>query len=129
MQDRPTANELAEAVREFLRTDVFPELQDPRARFRMLVAMNALGMLERELVQEEPLLRAEQERLARLLGSERAAPGSLEDLKHRVVELHRDLAARIRSGEVPEGTLGLLKQTVEDKLKVASPRYLERYDQ
>ncbi len=128
MQDRPTASELTEAVREFLRADVFPELQDPRARFRMLVAMNALGILERELVQEEPLLRAEHERLARLLGKERATPSSLEELKKQVTELNWDLVERIRSGEVPEGTFGVLKRTIEEKLRVASPRYLERYD-
>jgi hypothetical protein len=128
MQDRPTASELTEAVREFLRADVLPGLQDPRARFRMLVAMNALGILERELVQEEPLLRAEHERLARLLDKDRAMPDSLEELKHRVAELNWDLVERVRSGEVPEGTFGLLKQTIEDKLKIASPRYLDRYD-
>ena len=128
MQDRPTASELAEAVREFLKTSILPELQDPRTRFRTLVAMNALGILERELVQEEPLLRVEHERLARLLGREQATPISLEELEERVTDLNRVLAERIRSGVVPEGTFGLLKQTVEDKLKVASPRYLERYD-
>lgn len=128
MQDRPTASELTEAVREFLRVDVLPGLQDPRARFRMLVAMNALGILERELVQEEPLLRAEHERLTRLLDKDRAMPDSLEELKHRVAELNWDLVERVRSGEVPEGTFALLKQTIEDKLKIASPRYLERYD-
>jgi len=128
MQDRPTASELTEAVREFLKNSIFPELQDQRTRFRTLVAMNALGILERELMQEEPLLRVEHERLARLLDKERATPGSLEELEKQVTELNRGLAERIRSGEVPEGTFGLLKQTVEDKLKVASPRYLERYD-
>jgi hypothetical protein len=128
MQDRPTASELTEAVREFLRADVLPGLQDPRARFRMLVAMNALGILERELVQEESLLQVEHERLARLLDKDRTMPDSLEELKHRVVELNWDLVERVRSGEVPEGTFGLLKQTIEDKLKIASPRYLERYD-
>jgi hypothetical protein len=90
--------------------------------------MNALGILERELVQEEPLLRVEHERLARLLGREQATPSSLEELEERVTDLNRVLAERIRSGVVPEGTFRLLKQTVEDKLKVASPRYLERYD-
>ncbi len=128
MQDRPTASELTEAVREFLKADVFPELQDPRASFRMLVAMNALGILERELVQEEPLLRAEHERLARLLGKERATPSSLEELKKQVTGLNWDLVECIRSGEVPEGTFGVLKRTIEEKLRVASPRYLERYD-
>lgn len=121
MQDLPTANELVEAVREFLRADVLPELQGPRARFRTLVAMNALGILERELVHEESLLRAEHERLARLLGRERATPDSLEALKRRVAELNRDLAERIRSGEVPECTFGLLKQNVEDQAQGGEP--------
>ena len=94
----------------------------------MLVAVNALGILERELEQEELLLRAEYERLARLLDEGGAIPGSLEELRYRVADLNRDLSERIRSGEVPEGAFGLLKQTVEEKLKIANPRYLERYD-
>lgn len=128
MQDRPTANELLEAVREFLVTDVLPGLQDSRTRFRTLVAMNALSILEREFVREEELLRAEQERLVRLLGKERVPSGSLRELKDRVAELNSDLAERIRSGEVPGGTLGVLRQNVEEKLEVASPRYLERFE-
>jgi hypothetical protein len=128
MQDRPTASELTEAVREFLQADILPDLQDPRTRFRMLVAVNTLGILERELEQEEFLLRAEYERLARLLDEDGAMPGSLEELRYRVADLNRDLSERIRSGEVPEGAFGLLKQTVEEKLKIANPRYLERYD-
>ena len=39
------------------------------------------------------------------------------------------LAGRIRSGETPDGTLKLLKQTTTDKLGVASPKYLERYEE
>jgi hypothetical protein len=90
--------------------------------------MNALSILERELAQEEPLLQAEHERLTRLLDEDHTAPGSLEELRERVLELNRDLAGRIRSGEVPDGTLELLKQTTADKLTVASPKYLERYE-
>jgi chromosome segregation ATPase len=129
MQNRPTARELAEAVREFLEEEVLPELEDPRAKFRTRVAMNALSILERELSQEEPLLQAEHERLARLLGKDRATPDSLEELREQVIELNRDLTGRIRSGETPEGTFEHLRQTVTDKLKVASPSYLERYGQ
>ena len=128
MQDRPTAGELAEAVREFLKEEILPDLQDPRARFRTLVAMNTLGILERELAQEEALLRAEHESLIRLLDKAPGTPGSLEELKDQVIELNRELARNIRHGEVPSGTLRLLKQTVMYKLKVASPRLLERYD-
>ena len=129
MQDRPTAGELVKSVREFLEEEILPNLEDSRDEFRTRVAMNALSILERELAQEEFLLQAEHERLIRLLDEDHTAPGSLEELRERVLELNRDLAGRIRSGEVPDGTLELLKQTTADKLTVASPKYLERYEE
>ena len=46
--DRPTAAELATAVREFLEAEILPTLDDHRLRFRTLVAMNALSIVERE---------------------------------------------------------------------------------
>ena len=46
--DRPTAAELATAVREFLETEILPTLHDHRLRFRTLVAMNALSIVERD---------------------------------------------------------------------------------
>jgi len=48
MSNRPTAAELAAAVREFLETEILPTLDDHRLRFRALVAMNALSIVERE---------------------------------------------------------------------------------
>ena len=128
MQNRPTAGELVKSIREFLEEEILPNLEDSRDKFRTRVAMNALSILERELAQEEPLLQAEHERLTRLLDEDHTAPGSLEELRERVLELNRDLAGRIRSGEMPGGTLELLKQTTADKLTVASPKYLERYE-
>ena len=46
--DRPTAAELATAVREFLEAEILPTLDDHRLRFRTHVAMNALTIVERE---------------------------------------------------------------------------------
>ena len=46
--DRPTAAELATAVREFLEAEILPLLDDQRLRFRTLVAMNALSITARE---------------------------------------------------------------------------------
>ena len=46
--DRPTAAELATAVREFLETEILSTLDDHRLRFRTLVAMNALSIVARE---------------------------------------------------------------------------------
>jgi hypothetical protein len=98
--DRPTPEELVEAVREFLEQEVLPGLDDQRLRFRMLVAMNALGIAARELSAKE------------------AGPTEAE---------LRALAQQIRAGEAPEGTLSLLREQVAAKLRIASPRYLERY--
>jgi Domain of unknown function (DUF6285) len=97
--DRPSPAELAEAVREFLELEVLPAVDDRRLRFRTLVAINALGILEREL----------------------DGPAETAELDLA------DLARRLRGGEVPDGTFELLKQHVAAKLAVASPGYLERY--
>jgi Domain of unknown function (DUF6285) len=100
MTERPTAQELTEAIAEFLGGEILPTLTDHRLRFRTLVAMNALGIVHREL----DALPAEDD-------SERRA-----------------LAQRIRAGEVTPGTLAEVKADVEMRLRVASPRYLERYE-
>ena len=93
--DRPTAAELATAVREFLETEILPTLADHRLRFRTLVAMNALSIVGRE------------------------APGP--------VERDWETARRIRAGDIREGDVAALKVEVEAKLRLASPKYLERY--
>ncbi|HET8605662.1 MAG TPA: DUF6285 domain-containing protein [Gaiellaceae bacterium] len=96
--DRPTPAELAQAVREFLETELLPAVADPRLRFRTLVAMNALRIVERET----------------------AAPP--ED---RAADA--ELARRIRDGEVGVEALPELKAAVAAKLRVSNPGYLERY--
>jgi Domain of unknown function (DUF6285) len=99
MSERPTAQELAEAIEEFLAVEILPTLTDHRVRFRMLVALNALGIVRREL--------------ARLPAD--------DDTEQR------ELAARIRDGDVPPGTLARVKVDVETRLRIASPQYVERY--
>jgi Domain of unknown function (DUF6285) len=99
MAERPTARELTEAVHEFLGGEILPTLTDQRLRFRMLVAMNALSIVYREL---------------------QALP--VEDDTDQ-----RELARAIRTDEVPPGTLERVKADVEARLRVASPRYLETY--
>ena len=99
MSERPTAQELCEAILEFLGGEILPTLTDHRLRFRTLVAMNALGIVYREL----------------------AALPAEDD-----AEL-RELAAKIRAGDVPAGTLGRVKADVEARLRIASPQFLETY--
>ena len=100
MSERPTADELAEAIEELLSGEILPTLTDHRLRFRMLVALNALGIVRRELAKLPP-----------------------ED-----DSAQRELAARIRADEVHVGTLPRVKADVERRLRIASPHYLERYD-
>ena len=100
MGDRPTAAELVEAVFEFLASEVLPNASDHRQKFRTLVAMNALGIAHRELESTEEL--AGEEEL-------------------------RELARRLRAGDVPEDALPQLKEHVAAKLRVSNPHYLERY--
>jgi hypothetical protein len=100
MSERPTARELCEAIVEFLEGEILPTLSDQRLRFRTLVAMNALGIVQREL----------------------AALPAEDDAEQR------ELAQRIREGDVPPGTLARVKADVEARLRVASPRFLERYE-
>ena len=99
MSERPTPDELAEAIEEFLSGEILPALDDHRLKFRLLVALNALGILRREL-----------------------APLPAQDDAEM-----RELAAKIRAGHVPPGTLARVKADVEAKLAVASPRYLEKH--
>ncbi len=114
-QDRPTAAELLEAVREFLERDVMPAV-DGRVAFHTRVAVNALGMLEREATLGPALDAEERDRLAALLGHS----GS-------VAELRAELAGAIRSGtlddrrdEVVDG----LRASVRATLAVANPGYV-----
>ena len=128
MQDRPSLGELLEAVRHFLETEVAPGQTDQRARFRTLVAINALTILEREDDHEAGLVRDEAERLTRLLGmNDVVVPECADDVAVIARELNEELARRIREGDVPEGVLDHLRRVATAKLQVASPRYLGRY--
>jgi hypothetical protein len=115
-QDRPTPAELVEAVREFLERDVM-DATEGRVHFHTRVAINALGMVERELTLGPELAQVEAARVAALLGE---APDDL-----RAIE--RDLAARIRSGEFDDRldeVSGHVRATVREKLLVVNPGYL-----
>jgi len=127
MQDRPDAPELAQAVREFLETEILSTVADPRLRFRTLVAINGIGILERELAFGPTYVHQEVESLMLLLGREDPIPDDHAEVRSRARTLNRELALRIRAGNPPEGTLAHLKRTVADKLRIASPRYLDRY--
>lgn len=109
LQGRPTAEELVEAVREYLREDVI-EATEGRIRFHARVAANALAMVEREL-QGGPA--AEDAHAAALL-----ALG---------VEDEAGLAAAIRSGSLADRAdevEATVWASVLAKLAIANPDHL-----
>jgi hypothetical protein len=100
MPDRPNAAELIEAVFEFLAGEVLPAADDPRLRFRTLVAMNALGIARREL----------------------EAPSDT------VLQAPEGLAQTIRAHGADPALLPELKAHVAAKLRISNPAYLEKYE-
>ncbi len=122
MQDRPNAAELAAAIAHFLREEIMPSLQDDRLLFRTRVALNALGMLEREARTGNAALEFEAATLQAHLHCTRP-PGDLADA---VASLNQQLAAQLRAGTEPPGTLALLQDLIRRKVLIASPRALEK---
>ena len=114
MQDEPTPTELINAVADFLRNDIAPDVSGHTA-FKLRVSLNALDLVARQLTLEAGSDAAELARLSQLLGQQ----GSLADL-------NRALAERIEKGEVDQQTPELaehLWQTTMDKLAVDQPNY------
>ena len=128
MQDRPTAPELLDAVREFIATELLPTVTDHRLRFRTLVAANLLDMLGRELKLEPAQLSAECASLGALLGDSQPPPPDAVALTAAIAAGQAALCGLIREGREPAGTHGFLLQAVRAKLDIANPRYLSGFE-
>jgi hypothetical protein len=115
-QDRPTANDLVTAVREFLERDVMTATEG-RVQFHTRVAINVLNIVARELELGDAFAANERARAAALLGHD----GDVDDLE-------RELAAAIRSGALTDGpnheVRAHVRATVREKLLIANPGYL-----
>ena len=115
-QDRPTANDLVTAVREFLERDVMTATEG-RVQFHARVAINVLNIVARELELGDGFAEHERARAAALLGHD----GNVDDLE-------RELAAAIRSGALTDGpdheVRAHVRATVKEKLLIANPGYL-----
>jgi hypothetical protein len=110
----PDAGELLDAVIEFLGGTLAPAVADEH-RFHLRVALNALGMVRRELSLGSADAVAHQERLAAL--------GFADDTQ---------LAMALRAGAVPDDLLprvrACLLADAEARLLVANPRFVAEYD-
>lgn len=111
----PDADALLEALQEFLSLDLPPG--DFR-RFQYRVAGNVVATLRREWAQGDAALAAEQARLRDLLGRD----GSVADL-------NRDLARRIRQGEIDWTSAALLDHldaTLAAELAINNPKWIAK---
>ena len=129
MQDRPTSIELLEAAADFVESELVPVVQGAR-QFQARVVANVMRVVAREIQLEDPLVRSEVKALARLLGHDAPHLHSLNDLCAAAVRMGEELTTKIRAGEADDGdwrreVLAVVRQSVEDKLRIANPRYLE----
>ncbi len=120
MHDRPSTDELLDAVAAFLREQAAPALEG-RDAFLARVMANVVDMVRRQLALGPAGDAAERERLRVLLGID----GDLEFL-------NRQLCERIREGALgldSPGMAGHLWRSTLDKLAVDQPGYAAYRDE
>ncbi|GAB4323457.1 MAG: hypothetical protein Kow00117_11940 [Phototrophicales bacterium] len=131
MYDRPTAQELIEAVRLHLEQAIIPAVKaDRKLYFQTLVAINVLKIVEREMTLREDHLEAEWERMNTFIEGGSLFEFARTDQCENVLRLaNRTLCQEIRQGKYDDDDHALfahLKQTVMEQLEVANPRYLKK---
>jgi hypothetical protein len=114
LQDRPSAAELLEAVREFVERDVQPALEG-REAFHARVAANALGIVERELVLGPAVEAPAVERISAVLGR----TGTPRELVTALATAIREGSVDDQADEVVDAVVAL----VVAKLTIANPKY------
>ncbi|HMO54453.1 MAG TPA: DUF6285 domain-containing protein [Tepidiformaceae bacterium] len=124
MQDRPTLDELLEAVAGYLRDDVMANTTG-RTQFHGRVAMNVVEMVRREIATIEDHYAREWDGLDHLLGVE-PMPPHLNAVRESLLQRNRNLSDRIRAGDADTGewrtgVIAHLKRTTRDKLVVSNP--------
>src|SRR5271157_1591618 len=129
MQDRPTSVELLEAAADFVDRELVPTIEGAR-QFQARVVANVMRIVAREIKLEDPFARSEVKALARLLEHDAPHLHSLDDLRVAAARMGEELTAKIRAGDADGGSwrgevLAVVRQSVEDKLRIANPRYLE----
>jgi len=107
--DRPSAVELLEAVREWMEKDLLGGIE-PRLQFHTRVAMNVLDIVSREIALGADQLESHDELLASF-----------------GVKSDAELSQQIRNGDHDTSLLEVLERlrpVIEDKVRVANPKYL-----
>lgn len=146
MQDKPTSTQLLEAIQDFLMKEIMPMVKDKDLlSFKTLISWNMLGVIVRELKQEEPLLEKEFSSLLPLLSdsdkvilpqnvkqsesninSRSISELSLNEKKEILSKANELFAKSIREEKIlpsnPE-VFHHVMETLKDKLAISNPRY------
>ena len=128
MQDRPTATELLEAIERFLRNQSAAQ-QDRWLRFQLLVCANSLGIVRRELEQEERNVRGEWTGMDALVGVAEM-PGKLAEMVSVLRDRNGELCDRIRAGDFDDPSreralLAFFASEVPARVRITAPGELE----
>jgi hypothetical protein len=112
--NRPTANELLEALGAYLKAEVLANLSG-NAKYHMQVALNAVAILGREMISAAQLDDAERARLSALL----KISGTREELNRLLCQRIRDRQLSYRDSKL----IDHLMQTAMAKLAIDNPKY------
>ncbi|PJE04915.1 MAG: hypothetical protein CK427_00670 [Leptospira sp.] len=146
MQDKPTSTELLEAIQDFLMKEIMPTVKDKDLlSFKTLISWNMLGVIIREIKQEEPLLAKEFSSIIPLLGEKEKnllsqnpklsnfnlnSPDlselSLIEKKEILLKANELLAKTIREEKILPSNKEVyhhIMETLKDKLSISNPRY------
>lgn len=128
MQDRPTATELLEGVKVFLKEEILPDADGER-QFLARVCLNNLDMVLRELSTGEEAMRREWQGLNQVLDSDEDRPETNKDLAAELQRRNEELCRRIRESRGEEDSrwdeyFDHVKKTVRDKVRVTKPELL-----
>ncbi len=130
MVNRPSLQELLQAVQGFLEKEIAPIARnDSVLNYRTLIAVNLLKIVEREVELGTATMRAEWDRLNGLEGVDIPAPTPLEELRSGLSQRNQLLAESIRDGGYDEPAprallLAHLVATAREQLAIANPRFL-----
>ena len=132
MQDRPSADELLEALAEFLDSEVVPAFEG-RKRFHAIVAANVARITAREFRLGPEHRQTEINELQDLLGdaatSVEVTPNDGNAVERNLTALNAELCRRIESGAADDGdfrpkALAFLRRATERKLAIDDPKRL-----
>ncbi len=131
MYDRPDIEQLLGAVRGYLQREVVPSVQaDRKQYYQTLVAINVLGIVQRELQMNMEHLKAEWARLNFVQNVSTPLPVDMVEARAALTERNRKFCEEISAGRydyAPQRSALFehLLITTRAQLEVANPKFLQ----